>query len=54
MQLRAASRNSALYNYRNVHAQAKQKSNRARCLPKTPPAGLEPAIFGLEVRRLVH
>jgi hypothetical protein len=21
---------------------------------KTPPAGLEPAIFGLEVRRLVH
>ena len=22
--------------------------------PKVPPAGLEPAIFGLEVRRLVH
>ena len=23
-------------------------------LNNTPPAGLEPAIFGLEVRRLVH
>ena len=24
------------------------------CATQTPPAGLEPAIFGLEVRRLVH
>ena len=26
----------------------------AQAQPQTPPAGLEPAIFGLEVRRLVH
>ena len=60
-QLRATSRNFVRSNRSlQQHASDLRRPNQkllARSLRygiTTPPAGLEPAIFGLEVRRLVH
>ena len=48
------SRNRAHRPRKQRHFRKPNPGKRFRCGLDTPPAGLKPAIFGLEVRRLVH